>query len=151
MKKLSDSQARKEILDRLQRITPDCPRRWGRMSAHEMICHLADAFRGAVGEIQVTPGSGPLPGPVLKFFALRVPLKWPRDIQTRPEVDQKAGGTRPTEFAADLSALIIQYDRFVDHPQAILPEHPIFGPMSQSEWMRWGYLHMDHHLRQFGK
>jgi hypothetical protein len=28
--------------------------------------------------------------------------------------------------------------------------HPIFGPMSAAAWMRWGYLHADHHLRQFG-
>jgi len=28
--------------------------------------------------------------------------------------------------------------------------HPIFGRMSLWEWQRWGYLHTDHHLRQFG-
>jgi hypothetical protein len=30
------------------------------------------------------------------------------------------------------------------------PAHPIFGPMSEAAWLRWGYLHADHHLRQFG-
>jgi hypothetical protein len=28
--------------------------------------------------------------------------------------------------------------------------HPFFGQMTEKEWMRWGYLHADHHLRQFG-
>ncbi len=28
--------------------------------------------------------------------------------------------------------------------------HPVFGELSEWEWMRWGYLHADHHLRQFG-
>jgi len=28
--------------------------------------------------------------------------------------------------------------------------HPIFGWMSEASWMRWAYLHTDHHLRQFG-
>jgi len=28
--------------------------------------------------------------------------------------------------------------------------HPRLGRMSEREWLRWGYLHMDHHLRQFG-
>ena len=28
--------------------------------------------------------------------------------------------------------------------------HPIFGPLTTSQWMRWGYLHVYHHLRQFG-
>jgi prephenate dehydrogenase len=31
------------------------------------------------------------------------------------------------------------------------PSHPMFGPMSPEDWMRWGYLHADHHLRQFGR
>jgi hypothetical protein len=148
---LSDPQARKEIVERLERVTPDCPRRWGRMNAHQMICHLADSFRGVLGDFYVSPGPGPLPAPILKFVALKMPVKWPHGIRTRPEVDQEGGGTRPTEFAADLVALKIQCDRFVDNSQVILPAHPIFGPMSQDDWMRWGYLHMDHHLRQFGK
>ena len=29
-------------------------------------------------------------------------------------------------------------------------DHPFFGAMSVEQWMRWGYLHADHHLRQFG-
>jgi hypothetical protein len=29
------------------------------------------------------------------------------------------------------------------------PAHPIFGAMTRRAWMRWGYLHVDHHLRQF--
>ena len=28
--------------------------------------------------------------------------------------------------------------------------HPVFGPMTRGAWLRWGYLHTDHHLRQFG-
>jgi hypothetical protein len=29
--------------------------------------------------------------------------------------------------------------------------HPMFGGMTAKDWMRWGYLHADHHLRQFGR
>jgi hypothetical protein len=28
--------------------------------------------------------------------------------------------------------------------------HPLFGGMSDGAWLRWAYLHIDHHLRQFG-
>jgi hypothetical protein len=28
--------------------------------------------------------------------------------------------------------------------------HAMFGQLSTSEWMRHAYLHLDHHLRQFG-
>ena len=29
--------------------------------------------------------------------------------------------------------------------------HPAFGAMSAREWLRWGWLHADHHLRQFSQ
>jgi hypothetical protein len=28
--------------------------------------------------------------------------------------------------------------------------HPLFGPLSRSEWSALVYKHSDHHLRQFG-
>jgi hypothetical protein len=28
--------------------------------------------------------------------------------------------------------------------------HPVFGPLNVAAWLRWGHLHVDHHLRQFG-
>jgi hypothetical protein len=27
----------------------------------------------------------------------------------------------------------------------------MFGAMTRGDWLRWGWLHMDHHLRQFGR
>jgi len=35
-------------------------------------------------------------------------------------------------------------------PASFAATHPLFGPMNYEDWMRWGYLHADHHLRQFG-
>jgi hypothetical protein len=26
----------------------------------------------------------------------------------------------------------------------------LFGEMSRSDWLAWGYRHVDHHMRQFG-
>ena len=35
--------ARAEILRRIEALTPESERRWGRMTAHQMACHLSDA------------------------------------------------------------------------------------------------------------
>ena len=45
-----------EICERLSRVTPDSPRLWGRMNAHQMICHLADSFRVVLGEQTAAAG-----------------------------------------------------------------------------------------------
>jgi len=88
---------------------------------------------------------------VVKWIALYAPLPWPSGIMTRPEIEQGVGGTCPGDFAADVDDLARLIDTFVrDALEAPCPPHPIFGPLSEKAWLRWGYLHVDHHLRQFG-
>ena len=42
--------ARAAILRRIEALTPESERGWGRMTAHQMVCHLSDACRAALGE-----------------------------------------------------------------------------------------------------
>ena len=139
-----------EILRRVRSVRPESQAKWGRMSAHQMICHCGDALRMAVGERSVAPMSGPLQRTVVKWIALYAPLHWPPGIRTVPEIDQQAGGTRPVNFADDLAQLESLLQRFTTREMTERPVHPIFGRMSHKAWLRWGYLHTDHHLRQFG-
>jgi hypothetical protein len=88
---------------------------------------------------------------VMKHAGLWFPTKWPHGVQTVPECKAGAGGTPPTEMERDLEQLRELLTRFAALPREfVFPEHSIFGKMTRVEWMRWGYLHMDHHLRQFG-
>jgi hypothetical protein len=151
MKTLQDAAALSEVLERLERVEPDVRALWGRMSAHEMLCHLCDSFRLGLGERQASPATGPFPRTVVKWVALHVPVHWPKGVPTRPEMEQGRGGTAPTEFARDKSQLGAIIRRFSAPGRRFdAVSHPIFGRMRDSEWLRWGYLHADHHLRQFG-
>ena len=60
-------------------------------------------------------------------------------------------GTKPKDLATDVAELQALVERMAA-PETDLEghAHPLFGPLSSAEWVRWGYLHMDHHLRQFG-
>ena len=140
-----------EIITRLATVQSNNPARWGRMNAHQMICHLSDAFRLALGEKAASPAGNILHRTLIKFVAIHVPAPWPRGFPTRPEMDQEIKGTPPYEFERDRQELEQLIARFVSITQdAHRPPHPIFGQMSHNEWMRWGWLHSDHHLRQFG-
>jgi len=139
-----------DILTRLRTVHPDSAPRWGRMSAHQMICHASDALRMAMGERRVSPATGPLQRTIVKWLVLYVPVRWPAAIPTRPEIDQEAGGTKPADFARDLAQLESLLARVATLQRTSWPAHPIFGRMSQQAWRRWAYLHTDHHLRQFG-
>jgi hypothetical protein len=151
MKTLARPQDKAAILERLNAVRPESGRRWGRMSAHQMVCHLSDSLRMVSGEKPVSHSAGPLQRTIVKWIALYVPLRWPPGIPTRPEIDQESGGTRPSEFAADVAELETLLES-VTTRKGIFDgrSHPIFGKLSEAGWLRWGYLHMDHHLRQFG-
>jgi hypothetical protein len=151
MKTLSTPAYRQEILSRLAVIHPDTPRLWGKMNASQMICHLADAFLGVMGDKAIAIPSGLNLWPLMKGFVLYAPIKWPQGVATRPEMDQQLGGTPPTQFDADMRTLLAAIDKFTAQPRDFLfRPHPMFREMSEKDWMRWGYLHTDHHLRQFG-
>jgi hypothetical protein len=151
MKTLAHPDDKAEILRRLQDVRPESARRWGRMSAPQMVCHLADAFRMALGQKPVSHVPGLRSRTFVKWMALYAPMRWPPGILTRPEIDQLVTGTRPCDFASDVEQVEALVAVFLA-AQTIdrWPSHPVFGKMSRRDWMRWGYLHMDHHLRQFG-
>lgn len=150
MNTLARERDRDELLQRLRLLRPDSVRRWGRMSVHQMVCHLIDSFRMATGEKPVTCTPGLHQRTVIKWIAIYLPLQWPRGITTAPEVDQEIGGTPPADFARDLVELEALVKGVAARRGASWPLHPIFGRMSEREWLRWSYLHVDHHLRQFG-
>jgi hypothetical protein len=148
---LARAECTPELIARLRAVRPDSRARWGRMTAHQMICHLADALRMALGGKSVSAVSGWMPARVIRFLALDVPVRWRPGIPTRPEIDQQHAGTSPGDFAADVAAVEALLDAVASVPRDFQwPRHPIFGPMSYAHWMRWAYLHTDHHLRQFG-
>jgi hypothetical protein len=151
MKTIAREHCKAEIIRRLRSVRPESVRRWGQMSAHQMICHLSDSFRMATGAKQASDASGRLQRTLVKWIALYAPVRWPPGIPTRPEVDQQSGGTKPVDFAADVAELEALLELVATQEKGLdWPLHPIFGRMSQAAWLRWAYLHTDHHLRQFG-
>ena len=149
MKTLLAEEERTALVSRIGKLRPDSPRRWGKMSAAQMVCHLNDSFRHPLGEKSIASADNFFTRSILKWAALWLPVPWAHGVPTRPEVDQLRGGTPPKEFSADVQELRDLLARFCAVSGAA-PAHPMFGQMSREEWLRWGYLHTDHHLRQFG-
>jgi hypothetical protein len=156
MKTLRDPRDLESVLQRLRRVQAGGRPQWGRMSAPQMVCHLTDSFRGVLGERPASPASPASPPPLVqrtavKWVALYAPMHWPHGIKTRPQADAELGGTRPTEFAADVASLEGACSRFLAAREpGARRVHFMFGELTDREWCRWAYLHMDHHLRQFG-
>lgn len=150
MKTLLDTKDQTELTSRILAVKPDSARRWGKMSAHQMICHLTDAFATCLGDRPAKDKSTLFTRTILRFVGVTLPIPWPKGVPTMPEVDQERGGTPPAEFDADLRRLQTAMDAFVERMNPDSLRHPVFRKMSAAEWGRWAYRHVDHHARQFG-
>src|SRR5580704_19706470 len=148
MSTIADPNVRAACRDRILRLDPNTHAKWGRMTAPQMICHLNDSFRVGMGEKYASPATSVLQRTLVKWIALRTPLRWPPGVPTRPEIEQGRGGTTPGEWDADRAELLGLMDAFADC--RTFGVHPTFGKMSDRDWLTWGYRHVDHHLRQFG-
>ena len=149
MKSLASVEVLSEIRERLRSVRVDDHPLWGKMTAKRMVRHLICSNEVALGERVVDPMEWPLPV-VIKWIALRSGLRWRKNIQTVPALKRAIAEHSEAEFQVLLPAVIGSMEAVARGPQ-YAPSHPMFGPMTPEDWMRWGYLHADHHLRQFGR
>jgi hypothetical protein len=152
VKSLCHAEQQREIAARLQIVSEKHKPLWGRMNAGAMLRHQLQAFEVALQERPVRRLERfPLRGPHGRWLAFYSGLPWSKGFRTVPEIDILLKAEAIGDFDAEKSALVEIFDRFCCIPaDNLLPEHPFFGRMSYDDWMRWGYLHPDHHLRQFG-
>jgi hypothetical protein len=147
MRSLFDDTERRRLLRRLDTLSPDTPARWGRMTAHRMVCHLIDAVESSGAPSPAHPGTGPLARMPLKWLVIHV-LPWPKGkLQSPPDLLV----TTPGAWEADLTRLRTSIERVAARgPGGAWPASDVFGPLSGREWGALLRTHIDHHLRQFG-
>src|SRR5690349_13589266 len=126
MKNLSSAVDKAAVLNRLRQVQPESQRRWGKMTPHQMVCHLNDSFKTAIGERSVSGDkSNLLTRTVVRWIALYAPLKWPHGVPTMAENDQERGGTPPEDFIRDVDELAATIERITSaHRDFKWSRHP---------------------------
>jgi hypothetical protein len=148
MKTIAHQAVLTELIRRLDAITPAHERVWGSITAQQMLVHLGDGVDAVLKRHPFAASRKP-PSRLLKWIALRSPLRWPRGIKSGAEPGAKL--LAPEGFASDRDrARGTLRDLAEAAADAVVAQHPIFGPMTLADWHRWAFLHTDHHLRQFG-
>ena len=151
MKNILDLGESKDIMVRISKLSSDVIPKWGKMNDQQMLCHVSDQIRMATGEIKAEY----IGNPFLKIVAKRLTLLGmpiPKGkIQTTKELNQEKMGTKPSGFEKDRKTLIDLINNFdKNYPDNTKICHPAFGPMTKKQWGRLIYLHLHHHLQQFG-
>ena len=145
-KTLWDSAARQELIQRLDRLSPDSTPRWGHFTARKMLAHVTGWMKMATGELTAANRYSVLRRRPVRYLAIHV-LPFPKGVPTAPELLK--GDTPDWEAGvAELKAYLQEFEK--NHRGAEFPEHPAFGHLSATSWGVLGYRQTDHHFRQFG-
>ena len=148
MQTLTTPQVLEQFEQRFRDLTPRHTAEWGTMTVHQMVLHIGDATAAVLKRRPFPPRPAP-PSRIAKVVVLRVLRRFPRGVRTR--ADPAAVPTDSREFETDKSRTLGLLRELAESPAHMLEtSHPVFGRMSQRDWLRWAYLHTDHHLRQFG-
>jgi hypothetical protein len=142
-----DPATRRDICDRVARLTPESKARWGKFNAAQMVAHLNDAMRMATGDLQVPSKKLPI-----RFFPLKqiilYAVPFPKGAPTAPELLARCANA---DLSAEQAAFVAIAQRTAAKSASdAWPEHPAFGPLSYKAWGKLVFKHTDHHLRQFG-
>lgn len=146
MKTIWNPGCRQEILARFDKLTPDRRPVWGRMTSAQMLAHVVDPIKTAMGEKTVAPKPGAFSNPIVRTLIIFC-LPWPKGAPTAPEFIH----AHEEPFEYNLSAMRAAVEEFAAVGEAAHRHpHPAFGQISGRAWGRLMYRHLDHHLRQFG-
>lgn len=147
---LFDPNVNKDIVTRIQSLSPQTPQLWGKMNGAQMMAHVSGVLELALGD-RVEPPTTKWKFKLLKPLIKRMVLSekpYKKGLPTGDNFvvsDEKA-------FAAEQKRIIELVERFAKQGEQGITQHPhpIFGKLSAEEWSKNQWKHLDHHLRQFG-
>lgn len=148
MKSIFDQKTYQEVLSRLDDLSAEHQAKWGKMNVNQMLKHCQKAILVAFGEEKITPPNV-LVRFVLSFLkpTLYKDKPWKKGLPTAKEFVI----VETDDFADERDTLKILITRFQKSEESFEPykKHPVFGKLKPWMWGKWGYKHLDHHLKQF--
>lgn len=148
MKNIHNPTDRADIIARLNRLSPNAERRWGTMNVEEMLWHCRCQLELALGVISSSSkAKGLIATPLGRWLSLYT-APWPRGAITAPQMNVGKVNPQVQSFEKEHKLLLERLEQTVARER--LQPHPLFGEISQKDWGRLIWKHLDHHLRQFG-
>jgi hypothetical protein len=146
VKSLFDPAVKQDIITRINTLTPQSARLWGKMEVAQMLAHLQQPLEVALGK-RTIKGSFFM-NLLLPFFKTTLwdDKPWKKGLPTDPTYIT-AGEMK--EFSAEKANLLELISQFQEK-DVNLEKHPVFGRMTKEQWSKSAWKHIDHHLKQFG-
>lgn len=145
VKNLYDPAVKQEIISRINKLTTNSKPLWGKMNASQMLAHCQKPLGVATGSHTLKPNF--FLSIIGKLFKKQLyndkPFK--RNLPT----DKSFIITDQRELDAEREKLIKMISDFSESNMSGKP-HPFFGKLTNEQWSKGTWKHLDHHLQQFG-
>lgn len=146
IKNIFESSVKLEIIDRINKLTPESQRKWGKMEVAQMLAHCRLPLQVVMG--QQTLKSNAIKGLIFPLFKkiLYSNTAYKQGLPT-DKLYIMTGSAK--EFEEEKQKLIEQLNSFSES-SAVIEKHPVFGKLTKEQWSKATWKHLDHHLKQFG-
>ncbi len=150
MQNVFDAKDAQEYINRINNLTPETQRKWGKMSVDQVLAHLNVAY-----DLTFTPEKFPKPNFIAKFLLSRfVKPKITNENPYKPSLP-----TSPVFIIADERNFEDEKAKLIGNIQRVQQlgreafegkENINFGKMTAQCWNNMFAKHLNHHLDQFG-
>ena len=146
MKTIFDQTTREELINRVNFLTENSTRQWGKMNVYQMIKHCILCEEMYLGK---TPYKRTFLGFLLGRIALNQLMKDDKPKKRNSPTKQEFIITEETgDFLEDKTKWISLINEYEDYSNQNFV-HWFFGKMTTEQVGMSVYKHIDHHLRQF--
>lgn len=146
IKNLLEENVYKEMMVRLDNLTPESQPEWGKMDVAKMMSHCQRPLEVMLG----INDHGLKPNFLAKLFfkkSMYNDKQWMKGMPT-PKTFK---ATEEKDFSTEkdnLQSLLIEFSAQGERKD--WPDHPVFGHFTAEQIGKMQFKHLDHHLRQFG-
>ena len=139
----------KELIERINQLTPITLSQWGKMTVSQMLLHCQQPIKVAYGSLELKPNKL-----LVLFFgkSAKKKLLQPQPFGKGMPTAKEFKITHEPDFETSKNELIGLVEIFAKDGKESIKNltHPFFGTMTIEEWDALQYKHLDHHLKQFG-
>ncbi len=148
MNSIYDNASNDAMIARIKKLNPDSKALWGKMTVDQMLSHCIAPIDLATGISEIKVNF------IIQIFGRLLKKRivsyneFKKNSPTVPSFIRK----KNYDFEMTKSELIKKISEFsvLKHQAIKNVKHPIFGELKYEEWDKLQFMHLDHHLRQFG-
>ena len=149
MKNIFQKETTEGLISRIENLSPQSQRLWGKMNVSQMVAHCNVTYE------LVYDNKHPRPNALKRFFI----KAFVKNVVVSEKPYKKSIPTAPIFLVGDDKDFEVEKSRLIDYLRRTQElgenyfngrESLSFGRLNKQEWSNMFYKHLDHHLNQFG-